>query len=312
MKKSTKWIILGVDALTFAFLVTATALFMNGWSIPVRAGCYAAWGLLFGACILSMAIDKQAFFKSCFLLILLAAVLLGALIAMNVFWHLDDYPTSEEKIEQLVAMIRETGAWSMLVYILIQILQVIILPLPAVVCYVPGSIIFGPFLSTVLASAGVILGSVASYFIGKIFGRKVVDWIAGKEVTEKYVSYMGKRGRILFVLMQILPFFPDDLLCMVAGLSGIGFPFFLVTIVIVRPFIIAAYCYLGSGTIIPFEGWGIAVWIVIFLLCILLAVLSFRYQDRIEKWLTEKFHRTRKEEHSVESESSDLTESEEE
>lgn len=308
MRKQTKWIIFGIDALTFALLVTGTALFMNGWSIPVRVGCYIVWVLLFGVSIVSMALDKTALFKSCFLFLLIAAVLLGAIIAMNVFWHLDDYPTSEEKIEKLVEMIRNTGTWSMIVFVVIQVLQVIILPLPAVVCYVPGSIIFGRFLATVLASLGVVIGSVISYFIGKVFGRKVVDWIAGKETTEKYTAYIGKRGKLIFVLMQILPFFPDDLLCMVAGLSGIGFPFFLLTIVIVRPLIIAAYCYLGSGTIIPFEGWGIAVWIVIFALCIALAVLSFKYQDKMEKWLTDKFRKKKKEENSDASESQEQRE----
>ena len=85
---------------------------------------------------------------------------------------------------------------------------------------------------------------------------------------------------------------------------------------LVRPLIIAAYCYLGSGTVIPFDQpWGIAVWVVIFAVCIALAVLSFKYQDKVEKWLVEKFTKRKQkpaeepaqseEENSIASESDD-------
>ena len=89
--------------------------------------------------------------------------------------------------------------------------------------------------------------------------------------------------------MQILPFFPDDILCMVAGLTAMNFPFFLATMILVRPLVIAAYCY---GSLIPVDQpWGIAVWVTIFVVCIVLAVLSFKYQERFENWLVNKFSR---------------------
>lgn len=64
--------------------------------------------------------------------------------------------------------------------------------------------------------------------------------------------------------------------------------------VLVRPLIIAAYCFLGNGTVIPFEGWGIPVWIAIFVACIALAALSLKYQGRFEKWLISKFSKNKK------------------
>ncbi|MBD5632712.1 MAG: TVP38/TMEM64 family protein, partial [Clostridia bacterium] len=179
-------------------------------------------------------------------------------------------------------------------YFLLQVLQVVILPLPAAVCYIPGAIIWGPLKATFIASAGVICGSLICYIIGRFWGRKAVIWIAGQEATDKYVSQFGKRGKTIFVLMQILPFFPDDILCLIAGLTGMNFVFFAATITLVRPFIIAAYCYLGSGTVIPFTGWGIWVWIAIFAVCIVLAILSLKYQSRFENWLVKKFSRKNK------------------
>lgn len=294
MKTKSGIIILCVNTLLCIAIALLTAFFMSGWGVFVCVAVYIAVGV--GALIefISFFKDKQMLFKSTFLLVCCAAVVMSSFVAINEVGHLNEYATTAEKVDALTEIIKGFGGWGMFAYFLIQVLQVVILPLPAAVCYVPGSLIWGALKSTLVASAGVIVGSVISYFIGKIFGKRAVVWIAGKDTTEKYSAYLSKRGKVLFVLMQILPFFPDDILCMVAGLTGMNFWFFLITIVVVRPFIIAAYCYLGSGTIIPFSGWGIAVWIAIFAVCIVLAVLSFKYQDRVERWLASKFSRSAK------------------
>ncbi len=294
MKLKSGIVILTVNTLLCAAIALLTCFFMQGWGTLVKVLFYGMAGLGFFVALITFFLRKYAIFKSTFVLVCCAAVVVAAVAAISEVGHLNDYKTDAEKIDGLVKIIKGFGGWGMLVYFLIQVLQVVVLPLPAAVCYVPGSLIWGPLVSTLVATAGVIVGSVICYFIGKFFGKRAVVWIAGKETTEKYCSYLSKRGKVLFVLMQILPFFPDDILCMVVGLTGMNFWFFLGTIVIVRPFIIAAYCYLGSGTVIPFSGWGIAVWIAIFAVCIVLAVLSFKYQDRVEKWLVSKFTRKNK------------------
>lgn len=291
MKTKNAVAILSVNCLLCVSIILGTHFLMSGWGVLVLAACYAASGAgILGASV-SFFLKKYVIFKTVFILVVCVFIVAVVFMLTSVLGRLAEVPSDGEKIEKMVAMIRSAGAWSMAVYILIQILQVVILPIPAVVCYVPGSRIWGAFLATVLASVGVVVGSLIDYFIGKLFGKRVVEWIAGKETTEKYTSYIGNRGKFVFVLMQILPFFPDDILCMIAGLTGMNFIFFLATMIVVRPFIIAAYCYLGSGSVIPFSGWGIAVWAVVFAVCIVLAVLSFKYQDKFERWLVSIFRR---------------------
>ncbi|MGN0812058.1 MAG: TVP38/TMEM64 family protein [Candidatus Coproplasma sp.] len=291
MKKTQKIILLCINLLLCALIAVCTSFFMQGWSLTVKIVCYcvAGIGLVFET--VTFFIGKDALFKSGFILVILVAItVVFVAIATKVF-SLGDYPTDEEKTQRLIEIIKSFGVWGYLVYFLIQVLQVVVLPLPAAVCYIPGSLIWGPLTATLIASAGVITGSVIAYFIGKFCGKPVVIWIAGRETTEKYTNILSKRGKILFLMMQILPFFPDDIICIVAGLTGMNFIFFTAVIVLVRPAIIATYCYLGSGTIIPFSGWGIPVWIAIFAVCIVFAVLSFKYQDKIETWLVKKFKR---------------------
>lgn len=296
MNKKSKIAILIINILLCACVALETGFLMYGWGIGVKIFCYglAAVGLAFG--IVVFVLDKQALLKTCFLAMACACVIITVIAALSNLANLNDYPTDAEKIERLTDIIRSTGEWGMLVFVLIQILQVVILPLPAVVCYVPGSRIWGPLTATLLASAGVLAGSLIAYAIGRFFGKRAAEWIAGKEAVDKYAKYIGNKGKVIFLLMQILPFFPDDILCIVAGLTAMNFPFFLATMVLVRPIIIALYCYLGTGSIIPFSGWGIPVWIAIFAVCVVLAVLSFKYQDRIEKWLVSKFRKKNKDE----------------
>lgn len=284
-----------INTLLCVGIALITGLLMSGWGALVKAACYAAAGAGFLAALIFFIINKPSLFKSVFVLVICAFVLIAVIAVFSAVWHLNEYATDEEKIAALVSKIEGIGVWGMAVFFLIQILQVVILPIPAALCYVPGSIIWGPLIATLIASAGVIAGSLISYFIGKFFGKRAVEWIAGKETCEKYSAYLNKRGKVIFVLMQILPFFPDDILCMIAGLTCMNFPFFLLTIVIVRPILIATYCYLGSGTVIPFnEPWGIAVWVVIFAVCIALAILSLKYQERLENRLVEKFSKRKK------------------
>ena len=294
MKEKSGRSILVVNTLLCILTVLSTAFFINDWSLPIKTACYgiAIIGLIFGTVVYLR--KKETLLKGCFVLILCVFLLTVIVALLGSFTNLGDYKTDADKIEKLVQIIRNTGRWGKLVYIFVQILQVVILPLPAAVCYIPGSLIWDAWTATLLASLGVLIGSVIAYGIGKVFGKKVVTWIAGREATEKYSDYLGSKGKVVFVLMQILPFFPDDILCMVAGLTSMSFLFFFVTMVAVRPRIIAAYCFLGSGTVIPFEGWGIAAWIFIFIGFFVLAVLSFKYQGRFEKWLVGKFSKYRK------------------
>ena len=79
---------------------------------------------------------------------------------------------------------------------------------------------------------------------------------------------------IPFALMLLFPFFPDDILCMVAGLTKMPFGFFIVTVCICRTLSIAFMSYFGTGNIIPFHGWGIPVWISLFAIILFFAYLT--------------------------------------
>lgn len=185
-----------------------------------------------------------------------------------------------KSFDALKQIILDTKQWGVITFIGLTFLQVVLLPLPAAVTVLIGVAIYGPTISFILSTVGTILGSLVSFILGKIFGKKLVVWMIGAEKTDKYAELLNDKGRFIFIMMMLFPGFPDDILCLVAGITAMSYKFFLISIAITRPVMIAIYSFFGSGNIIPFSGWGIPVWIAIFCFAVLLFLLINRYKDK--------------------------------
>ena len=184
-------------------------------------------------------------------------------------------------MDTMLTIIRNTKHWGILVYIAFVVFQVIFLPIPSAVVAVLGTILYGPTYSFLFMTVGTLVGSVITFLFGKIFGRKLAVWVIGEEKTDKYSELLNERGRFLFIIMMLFPFFPDDVICLIAGVTTMRFRYFVTVITLTRPVMIAFMCYFGSGTIIPFKGWGIPVWIAIFAVVIALFFIINKVKKRI-------------------------------
>lgn len=196
-------------------------------------------------------------------------------------------------VEKLKRFILALGIWGRIVFVLFQFLQVTILPLPSPILIIAGSLIYGPFQSAILSLAGILLGSAFAFFLGKVFGSKIVSFIIGKESQKKWSKTLGS-CKYSFVIMMLLPCFPDDILCLVAGLTDMSWTFFMVTQFIARPIGIFSVSYLSSGEIIPYSGWGFVVWAVIIIASFVLIYLAGRYNKQIENFINKLFKKDKK------------------
>lgn len=191
-------------------------------------------------------------------------------------------------VEKLKSFILEQGIWGRVFFIFLQFIQVAFLPIPSPLVVVAGSLIYGPFQASLLSLAGILLGSAVAFAIGRIFGKKVVSFMVGKDNQKKWSSYLSN-AKYSFVLMMLLPLFPDDVLCMVAGLTDMSWTFFMVTQLITRTIGIFTMSFLSVGDIIPFSGWGIYVWILIGLFAVLAIYFSIKYNKEIENLIYKVF-----------------------
>ena len=196
-------------------------------------------------------------------------------------------------VEKLQTVILELGFWGRFVFVLLQFLQVTFIPIPSPILVVAGSLIYGPFQSSLLSLSGILLGSGFAFFIGRILGRKIVSFMVGEKVSQKWERFLN-RCKYSFVLMMLLPLFPDDVLCLVAGLTNMTWTFFMTTQFVTRPIGIFLLSYCSSGDIIPFHGWGIVVWIIVGILSIAVIYFSSKYSMQIENFIQNIFKRKQK------------------
>lgn len=173
----------------------------------------------------------------------------------------------------------------MIIYVLVQYLQVLFVPIPSMIITLTGVAIYGPTIGSLLCATGVLLGSYSSFFIGKVFGAKIVQWIVGKDNAIKYADLISKKGKFFLIVAFLLPLFPDDILCMIAGITSMKFKDFFWIALVTRPIGVVCMSFFGGGYIIPFTGWGLFVWPFIIILAIAAVIIMTKYQENIESWV---------------------------
>lgn len=226
---------------------------------------------------------KKKIIHTSIVIVSLIAILVLSYFIM-VWTGLWNYINSVDKIRQLILTL---GFWGRLAFVLIQFLQVTFLPIPSAVSTLAGVLVYGPLQAALLSLSGILLGSVFAFWLGRKFGRKLVSYMVGEESCKKWTKFLTN-GKYSFVVMMILPIFPDDILCLVAGLTNMTWSFFVVTNLVSRTIGIFLTCYLGSGTIVPYKGWGLAVWAGILVLVGVVLYLSFKYRENIENFIKNK------------------------
>ena len=78
-------------------------------------------------------------------------------------------------------------------------------------------------------------GVAIAYILGFKFGSKAVRWCAGSdEDYQKWIKVFNTKGKWYYALTVLLPVFPDDILCIVAGGVKMNFGFFMIVNFICR------------------------------------------------------------------------------
>ena len=189
-------------------------------------------------------------------LIILAAVIAGIVVGVILLRNSGrlEIFSSQEALREWVSGF---GAWAPAMFFLAQMVQVIISPIPGSVTTLVGGALFGLWPAFGISTAAVIVGSLLAFGLARAFGRPLVSRLVGPKVTEKYLGAMTSRTRIALLLMFLLPFFPDDALSLIAGLTGISWMFFFLAVLITRPWGLLFSSLVGSGFVtIPLWGWA--------------------------------------------------------
>ncbi|MBI4858513.1 MAG: TVP38/TMEM64 family protein [Acetobacterium woodii] len=150
-------------------------------------------------------------------------------------------------LDTLKSFLLQFGAWTPLVFFLLQLLQIIVAPIPGGTVGLVGGALFGTFGGFLISASGTVVGSIIVFILAKRFGRPFVMKFVSSELIEKYDHIKESRLNTVLFLIFLFPLFPDDMLCFIAGLSTMPLKTFIIIVLLARTPSVFINTMIGAG-----------------------------------------------------------------
>lgn len=149
-----------------------------------------------------------------------------------------------QSTDSLQVFIQQFGQYAVLIFILLQIIQVIIPILPGGISSVVGMLMFGTGWGLVYSYIGLVIGEALGFLLVRYYGVSFVQLILSPKKYQKFNQLLTAHTqniRRFLIWTLILPFAPDDLVCLVAGLTKMYFREYMRIILILKPWSVGIY-----------------------------------------------------------------------
>lgn len=181
-------------------------------------------------------------------------------IAISVYFAYKGYKMNIfTSVTSLQNFLQGYGVWAPLIFMLVQLIQIIIPVIPGGISTAFGVVMFGPFWGFVYNYISISLGSIIVFLISRFFGKDIVISIFGQESFDKYGKWLNhEKYNKFFAWAILLPVAPDDFLCYFSGLTDMKFKTFVKIILFCKPpsiFIYSMGLVLGIKTIFKSFAW---------------------------------------------------------
>ncbi len=187
--------------------------------------------------------------------------------------------------EQIKAFVTSFGSGAPVVFIIIQILQVLLAPFPGEATGFIGGYLFGATKGFLFSSIGLTAGSLINFTIGRFLGKRFVRKLIPTAQLERMDNVVKREGVIVLFVLFIFPGFPKDYLCLFLGLSAIPLKIFIILTAIGRMPGTLMLSLQGSYVFEQRYGW----FVLILGLCLVLIFFAYRYRETLYQWI-EKFN----------------------
>lgn len=224
--------------------------------------------------------------------LLLAAVCLLLYFYREVYenvrtgWH---FFTDRQRMNDFVASF---GVFAPLIFILLQILQVLFAPFPGEITGFIGGYLFGILPGFLYSTIGLTVGSFLAFMISRRMGLPFVRRFVGKEIMDKFDYLMEHKGAFFSFFFFLVPGTPKDYFSYLLGLSPMHILTFLIISTVGR---------VPGTLLLSLQGQAVQTkdyrtFFVVLGVALFFLVLAFIYRDAIEKWLRPKkiFRRRRR------------------
>ena len=217
----------------------------------------------------------------CILLALIVLGLVGLWFRIPLWQRIMDYYRLFSDRNQIRQFISSFGSSAPLIFMLIQILQVLLAPVPGEATGFIGGYLFGAVPGFIYSSIGLTLGSWLNFTIGRFLGERYVRKLIPAHQFEKIDGKIKRQGVIVLFIMFLFPGFPKDYLCLVLGLSTLPVKIFVLLAGIGR--IPGTFVLSLQGAFLYEENYVLLG--VLIGACLILASICYAYRERIYLWV---------------------------
>lgn len=170
--------------------------------------------------------------------------------------------------EAVIETLRGLGNWGPIIIITLLILQVFLAFIPGQALMVACGYIYGFGMGFLISWFGLFAGGQAAFYLARRYGRSFAERWISPEVLSKWDKVSNRQGIGFYALSLVLPVFPNDAMCYVAGLGKISSRRFLLANSMGRAlaclFTSAAGAY---GSSLGLAQWGVIA-VVVLLVCL--------------------------------------------
>jgi len=157
---------------------------------------------------------------------LLILLIVGIPVYMYFFKY--DFISGFRSIDDIVAYLDRYEVASALVYIGLQITQVVISVIPAQPFNLASGYLYAFWLGYALSITGTALGTTATFFLARFLGKDAIYLLFGEKKIAKFVDHMdSKRALFIIFMLYLIPGLPKDPIGYAVGLSKVKFVRFL-------------------------------------------------------------------------------------
>jgi uncharacterized membrane protein YdjX (TVP38/TMEM64 family) len=137
-------------------------------------------------------------------------------------------------MDAVIKSIKGFGLWGPAVLFVLFILQTFFAFIPGQVLMVASGYLYG-FTGGILITWGsLVIGGQAAFWLARRYGRPSAEKWVSKPLLDRWDKSAAGQGVGFYVVTLVMPFFPNDAMCYVAGLGNISFRRFMLANILGR------------------------------------------------------------------------------
>lgn len=190
-----------------------------------------------------------------------------------------------DDLDSINALLERYKGFSVLVYLGLQIFQIVVSVLPGQVLQFSSGYFYGFWFGYLFSIVGVALGTIITFYLARLLGKDAMYLLFGEKRFSRFVELLNrKKAHIVIFVIYLVPGIPKDLISYAAGVSEFRLEALLLLSLVGRTPAMMVSIVIGQMTRSENYTWAIilaGVAVILFILCIVKRKMLMAWADQL-------------------------------